>query len=270
MANPLTALSGDLLTSLTGNVQKAKLIIRSNTQSAASGAAARAGGSLSTAQIASQAGAALAGGSQAAASAASAASPASRELTVQYNPSSISFRAFAEATPLTTLQQNVDAGVPSQNTRPPSILMSVDLIFDQVNVKDAFMLEKLKVTTQDVTQLIMNKGLNKNVYTVQPQTNAFVGMLMSEATRTVTFQWMDLNFTGEVSEVQARYTMFSTSGRPIRSIVRLSLQQKLETAQAAQKWSAAFDRCFTPDGNKLYAGGKSKTEGLSNILNIGF
>ena len=267
MANPLTALSGDLLTSLTGNVQKAKLIIRSNTQSAASGAAARAGGSLSTAQIASQAGAALAGGSQAAASAAS---PASRELTVQYNPSSISFRAFAEATPLTTLQQNVDAGVPSQNTRPPSILMSVDLIFDQVNVKDAFMLEKLKVTTQDVTQLIMNKGLNKNVYTVQPQTNAFVGMLMSEATRTVTFQWMDLNFTGEVSEVQARYTMFSTSGRPIRSIVRLSLQQKLETAQAAQKWSAAFDRCFTPDGNKLYAGGKSKTEGLSNILNFGF
>ena len=134
-----------------------------------------------------------------------------------------------------------DAGVPSQNTRPPSILMSVDLIFDQVNVKDAFMLEKLKVTTQDVTQLIMNKGLNKNVYTVQPQTNAFVGMLMSEATRTVTFQWMDLNFTGEVSEVQARYTMFSTSGRPIRSIVRLSLQQKLETAQAAQKWSTAFD-----------------------------
>ena len=91
MANPLTALSGDLLTSLTGNVQKAKLIIRSNTQSAASGAAARAGGSLSTAQIASQAGAALAGGSQAAASAAS---PASRELTVQYNPSSISFRCL--------------------------------------------------------------------------------------------------------------------------------------------------------------------------------
>ena len=66
MANPFTALSGDLLTSLTGNVQKAKLIIRSNTQSAASGAAARVGGSLSTAQIASQAGAALAGGSQAA------------------------------------------------------------------------------------------------------------------------------------------------------------------------------------------------------------
>ena len=94
MANPLTALSGDLLTSLTGNVQKAKLIIRTNTQSAASGAAARAGGSLSTAQIASQAGAALTGGSQAAASAAS---PASRELTVQYNPSSSSFRAFAEA-----------------------------------------------------------------------------------------------------------------------------------------------------------------------------
>ena len=222
----LSALGSALTTNVLGITEKATLTIVTGSDSDASGAAGSAAGSVAGA--AAGAAGAAAGAASAAATAlgvgtaaASAAVPKTYRMTVQFNPSSISFHASTVDSPFQYLQQKSDSEIPLQGFRPPSISMSVMLIFDQVNVKDCFMMEKFKVSTQDIAQLAVNKGVNTTVYSVQKQTNAFVGMMLSDETRTVTFQWADLCFQGEVTKEREDYRMFSISSRPVRSQVWL-------------------------------------------------
>lgn len=256
--------TSDAKASITGKTSKALLLVET---APSTGTGAAGGNSLSD-----RASAALSGGVQAIAGAGAAAGQPGTgrvlQLPVQYNPSSISFRASTSDTEFRYLQQNMDPDIPAQHTQPASIVMSVRLIFEQINIKDCFMLEKFKVSTQDVAQLALNKGLNQKVYSVQTVTNAFIGMLMSEDTRTVTFQWAGMSFTGEVSEARAEYKMFSIQGRPVYSEVMLNLSQRLTDSGDEQMWNSAFDKCFTASGSAV-AGGKKVTEGLSNLLNIG-
>ena len=169
-------------------------------------------------------------------------------LEVQYNPSSLSINANAQAVPFSYLLKNTDNGIPNQDLRPPSITMSVQLVFDDMNVKDAFMAEKFRVTSvgdaiSTVSSLV--KNLAGDGYSVQPETNALVAMLMKDSTRLVTFQWGDMSFTGEVCQVQARYTMFSVSGQPIRSVVDLVIVQCITGSGDISQWENAFDKGFS-------------------------
>ena len=257
------AVGSAVKTNVLGITKKAILTIKQES-SAASASVPGAGGDASV--IASTA-AALSGGSAAASAAAGAA--ANYQLSVQYNPSSISFRAGADSIPFQYLQQNLDTGIPTQNTKPPSITMSVRLIFDQMNISDCFILEKYKHSTQDVAQLALNKGINTKVYSVRATTNAFIGMLMSEKTRNVVFQWADMCFAGEVTEVRAIYTMFSTTGRPVRSEVTLNISQRVEKDTDDDAWDQAFEKCFSATGENI-AGGKSNSEQIGSIFNFSF
>jgi hypothetical protein len=109
--------------------------------------------------------------------------------------------------------KNLENEVPNQMVAPPRIVMSVDLIFDAVNLKDSFMFEKLRFSVGDefsmVAALLKERG-----YTVQPQTNGIIAAMLREGTRQVTFKWADMSFTGYLQEASARYTMFSVSGKP--------------------------------------------------------
>lgn len=261
MAISAGSLASSLATNLTGSTKKAILLVRQQ-NSAASSSVPGAGGDKA---VKAGAGLALTGG--AASLASGAGSLTNYQLSVQYNPSSISFRAGAQPIPFQYLQQNLDPSIPAQNTKPPSITMSVRLIFDQMNVKDCFMLEKFKVSTQDVAQLAVNKGVNTKVYSVRTVTNAFLGMLMSETTRNVTFQWADTSFSGEVTEARAIYTMFSISGRPVRSEVTINISQRLENDKDGDVWDQAFEKCFSATGQAV-AGGKSAGEMVTNLVNI--
>ena len=267
----LSALGSALTTNVFGITEKATLTIVTGSDSDASGAAGSAAGSVAGAAAGAAGAAAGAAGAAATAlgvgtAAASAAVPKTYRMTVQFNPSSISFHASTVDSPFQYLQQKSDSEIPLQGFRPPSISMSVMLIFDQVNVKDCFMMEKFKVSTQDIAQLAVNKGVNTTVYSVQKQTNAFVGMMLSDETRTVTFQWADLCFKGEVTEVRADYTMFSISGRPVRSQVRLNLSQRLDKKTDYNDWNKAFEACFPESSGEF--GGKSVTEQITNLVNI--
>ena len=96
-----------------------------------------------------------------------------------------------------------------------------------------------------------------------------IGMIMRKSTRLVTFQWSEMSFTGEVTEVHADYTMFSVSGRPVRSQVRINISQRVDSGSDSQYWNKAFDKCFGSQNVSAISGGKSQMEGLSNLLNIG-
>lgn len=191
-------------------------------------------------------------------------------LQVQYNPSSISIQANAQPQPTTYLQQHLDSGVPNSLDRPPSVVLSTELVFDAVHNKDAFMLEKFRLSLGDLVQTGTGiAGAVKGSFSVQKQTNGLIGMIMRDSTRNVTFKWADMAFTGEVMEVQAKYTMFSVSGKPVRSVVRLNITQKVDSKADMKYWDKAFDNCFGDDSGSGGAGGKS-ADMAGNLLNVRF
>lgn len=189
-------------------------------------------------------------------------------MQVQYNPTSLSIQANAEAIPFTYLQQNIDSGIPNQSPRPPMVVLSVDLIFDAMNPKDAFMAEKFSLSTGGTVSSAASgiQTAKGGGYTVQPQTDGLIAALMRPSTRVVTFRWADMAFTGQLIEVQAEYTMFSVSGKPIRSKVRMNIAQQVESDADIQYWNKVLDTTFSGNGE---AGGKDMGQTLGNLLNLG-
>lgn len=189
-------------------------------------------------------------------------------LEVQYNPSSIVIQANADSVCFRHLQQNMDDSIPNSMTRPPSVVMSVELFFDDMDLADSFMVEKFTsgVSAQTVSNVV--GALSGKVHSVQSKINAFIGLMQDDLTRVITFQWADMSFTGEVTEVQARYTMFSTSGRPVRGSVRLNITQQVESKAGFEYWDKAFDK-FLPQDSTIN-NGKSVLDKAQNLINIGF
>ena len=191
----------------------------------------------------------------------------SHVMQVQYNPSSLAIQATAESVPFSCLQQNIDAGIPNQNPRPPMVVLAVELIFDAVNPQDAFMMDKTRLSAgtiaSDVSGIVQN--VKHGGYTVQPQTEGLVAALMRPGTRTVTFRWADMAFTGEIFEVQAEYTMFSVSGKPIRSKVRMNIAQKVESDADFQYWDRALNEMFKTSQTVEMKGLGQKAGNLLNL-----
>lgn len=192
-------------------------------------------------------------------------------LPVQYNPSSLSVQANASSIPVQYLQQNIDNGIPNQNFRPPSVVLTVDLVFDAMNIYDAFMFEKANITPNNALRFgkaIAQSKMTREGFSVQPQTNALLACLMRQSTRSVIFQWADMTFAGDVTEVSASYKMFSVSGKPIRSFVKMNITQKVNGEANHSYWNKAFDNCFGDMLSTGEAGGKSMLEKTGNLLNI--
>ena len=242
-----------------GSVQKALLIIHKEDAS-----------QISSAQVAVTTANAL----RNAASGLSATSAALRQrglqtsvMQVQYNPTSLSIQANAETIPFTYLQQNIDSGIPNQSPRPPMVVLSVELVFDAMNPKDAFMAEKFSLSAGGAVSSIAGAAkAAQGGYTVQPQTDGLLAALMRPNTRVVTFRWADMAFTGQLIEVQAEYTMFSVSGKPIRSKVRMNIAQQVESNADLQYWDQVLNRRFEESNT---VDGKSAAQTMGNLLNLG-
>lgn len=253
------SLASTLADSALGSVQKALLIIHKLDAS-----------QIDSSQVAASAANALQGaaaGMAATSAAMQGAGMNTSVMKVQYNPTSLSIQANAEAIPFTYLQQNIDSGVPNQSPRPPMVVLSVDLIFDAMNPKDAFMAEKFSLSTGGIVSSVAGAAqAAKGGYTVQPQTDGLIAALMRPSTRVVTFRWADMAFTGQLIEVQAEYTMFSVSGKPVRSKVRMNIAQQVESDADIQYWDKVLDTTFSGNGE---AGGKDMGQKLGNLLNLG-
>lgn len=170
-------------------------------------------------------------------------------LQVQYNPSTLELHGNAENIPYIQIQQSMDAGVPSQKERPPMVSLTVELYFDAMNPRDAFMFDKLRLSAGDAVSTVNRvKQAAKGGYTVQHQTNGLIAAVLRPETRIVTFAWGDMAFTGILFEMQADYTMFSPSGKPVRSKVRLSIAQQVDAKVDCDYWDKALDRVFNENG----------------------
>ncbi len=193
-----------------------------------------------------------------------------RVFSVQFNPSSLSVYATTlEIGKRNTLRSPED-GTQHEHTDSviaPTVEMSVDLIFDHVEVSDAFMADKLRLglvnTVAAAASAIANKG--KKVNTVKKEVEGLIAALRDNRTRSVAFVWADFVFRGKLKSVNADYTMFSTSGRPIRAKVSLRLMQT-QTEVSRASWQKEFEEAF---GAAAAASWADKARAATNVINIG-
>lgn len=166
-------------------------------------------------------------------------------MEVQYNPTSIRMQTT------TGMQTDYGGGATGnmsnsmivQNNVPTSTTMSVQLVFDEVNIFDAFMVNNVNSPVGSAAQAV-GYFVGKE-HTVQPQIEGILSLLTMDATRHVVFYWSKMSFRGELTSVQANYTMFNKSGDPIRGVVNLSIRQGEQPGIYDQDcWDKAYDNMF--------------------------
>lgn len=152
--------------------------------------------------------------------------------------------------------------------------LAFKVIFDQVNSHDAFMADKLRLTSG--TDILNTITMFCNTYSVQGDVDGLLAITTQPVTRRVIFCFGRMFFSGEVEAVTARYTMFSPSGRPVAAEVDFSIRQsrncQVKTTQAElnQYDNGYWDRAVEDFFGK--AGEDSKIDlrpfGLGNLLNL--
>jgi hypothetical protein len=150
----------------------------------------------------------------------------------------------------------------------PEIFLTVPLVFDEMNIADAFTMDKFNTSASSLaknigTGIAKAKGAS---WTVQPVVEGFLGALRYNNTRDVKFSWGEFELIGLLNQFNAEYTMFSPAGNPIRA--KVSLRIKLDSG-VNTKWrreALAFMRL--PGGKDVDL--STLSDKLSNVLNIGF
>lgn len=194
-------------------------------------------------------------------------------LEVQYNPSSISMSTQA-GKQVQYSGGSLGQGGANQITQivqPVSTTMSFQLVFDDMNPQDAFVLENMAPTagnlvsgTADVARKV------RGAYSVQAQMDGLMSLLTQPVTRKVIFYWAKMCFQGELVSVSSRYTMFNKDGNPIRGMVDLTIRQGDESGFDVAYWDEAFTRTFGDPGTDQISGkmGMATKAMQNNLLNI--
>lgn len=171
-------------------------------------------------------------------------------MQVQYNPSSISMSAIAGSYAYDYKMGAGDKGgsqttLVENNNVPAQINMSVELLFDDMNANECF---------RGVTVRSQAQSMARD-HSVQTQVEGLIALTTRKSTRKVIFHWADMTFVGEILNVQARYTMFSIGGDPVRASVRLTMSDTsadMDTDRSSNMsddyWQKAFDNAFGKQG----------------------
>ncbi len=196
-------------------------------------------------------------------------------LEVQYNPSSIYLETVA-GTQMNFSPVNMgDASTNQlrQNYEPEATTMSVQLLFDAVNVYDSFMMSNMALTAGNAVSTVMDLAHSgERKYTVKPQMDGIMSLLTRTYTRHVLFFWAKMCFQGELSSVSSHYTMFNTVGNPVRGEIRLTIRQSQDPAAKYENsyWEKAFTKAFGESNVSTFTKSAGRSAGVLNnsILNL--
>lgn len=192
-------------------------------------------------------------------------------LEVQYNPSSIHMSTVAGRQ---VYYQGGNAGSLSDNQatqvyEPVSTTIGFQLVFDDMNPKDAFMVNSFGLNGSVASSI---SNLATETYSVKKQIDGLMALLVSDASRQVVFFWSKMSFRGEVTNINSRYTMFNPKGYPIRGVVEMTIRQGsgsdgqgYDYRYEDQYWNKAIDKVF-----KDQAEAKSTFDQITqnNFLNL--
>ena len=111
--------------------------------------------------------------------------------------------------------------------------MRFKLIFDQVNIQDAFFADKFTLSQTNIVKGVgsaVKKGIGKATdkakqghWTVQTEVEALTAIVRDPNKRLARFVWGDMAYEGVINHVNAEYVMFNVNGEPIRAFVNISM-----------------------------------------------
>lgn len=191
---------------------------------------------------------------------------------VQFNPESI--RLYSGNGRLQSMDRK-DGGIDNRLhivNLSGKTKLSFELVFDDVDNIDAFMLENLTPNVGNVASkagdMITHAG--GDGHSVRKQMDAFLSLLSTFETQQVVFCWARMSFRGTLTSVGNTFTMFNKYGNPVRGVMRLEITQEMtptnELKYEDSVWDDAFHRKFVEGAANV----KSTAEKLmnNNILNI--
>lgn len=194
-----------------------------------------------------------------------------RILNVQFNPSELTLNASAVP------KKQEDSTSDKSRTmavEDPKLNLTTTLYFDDMDTYDAFMWDKFTLGLSAQTAANIGKGVldakgQAPIRSVQGQVESLVAALRNPFTRLITFRWADFCFVGQLNTVRANYTMFSTSGRPIRAAVLLRIQHELDPVML-NGWYDDFDKVFgnDVDGQPRISNLVNPEQTSANLLNM--
>lgn len=259
------SIGSDLKSSLTGNIETALLVIHDYRDTAAMlekrkasqqdilGAMQDVRSKMTAARLSDEAPHAYPGSTD-------------RILQVQFNPSQLNLYASASMNYRKDSDSGQSKSIAAEDTR--NMTLTVRLLFDDMDTYDSFMWERF---TAGMTAKGVSNGINagrtlagkEKVHSVQWRVESLVAALRNPYTRTISFRWADFSFIGQISAIQANYTMFSTSGRPVRAEVMLRINHEMDP-NMLKHWYDNFDTVFGGDSSTLVR----KEQNYNSLINL--
>lgn len=194
-------------------------------------------------------------------------------LLVKYNPSRLRISSHG-GSQLVSGFGGDNSRIQVQSGEPAEVVLQVELIFDEVLAKDAFMWDKFSDLSIGGAVSSVS-GVVKNVkgdgYTVQNQIEGLLGLVTRHETKQVLFAWGDTIFAGEVIMIDAKYTMFNPLGHPVRGVVNLQIGefQDSDLSRIGSKIidNDYWDNCYKEmlKTNSVF---KKIQGGVGNLINL--
>ncbi len=204
---------------------------------------------------------------------------------VQFNPEEISINGYGgEEMPIQSYRPNPNdpkdkqqgQEKDKQQVKPPPIQgshmaapdtridMNFRLVFDKVNIQDAFFADKFTLSQTNIVKGVgtaIKKGVTGSTYSVQPEVEALTAIVRDHKKRLARFYWGDMSYEGVINHVNAEYAMFNVNGEPIRAFVQISM-----TLYDAEVSGANTD-IWKEEYNKDFGALKNPVKGIA--ANIG-
>lgn len=189
-----------------------------------------------------------------------------RIMQVKFNPSQLTINASA-----THLSKKNAEGPESRtiSVKQANLNLTVMLFFDDMDTYDSFMWDKYVAGLSAAEGLagagktVKRLAGRSKVHSVQPEVESLIAALRNPYTRLISFCWNDFTFTGSLNTVQAKYTMFSSSGRPVRAQVLLRILHNMK-GSLLDGWYKSFDEAFGGETIDLVRAGQK----VGNLLNL--
>lgn len=186
--------------------------------------------------------------------------PVKHYYQVQFNPSSLSIRTRGNAFDLANVTP--DGSNITEIIDTPPLILSFTLHFDAMVQGDCFMGDTL--STGVSSQTAMNLVNSKNA-SVLPQMSGLIAALNNPKNREIAFCWGKFHFEGLLDSVTAKYTMFSTTGNPVRGEANVKLSLIRDIA-VLERWKESYVTAFGGTGiRNVSATGSS----LGSLINLG-
>ncbi len=206
--------------------------------------------------------------------------------TVQFNPAELSISGSGGGF---VRQQNYIEGAASSidyQAMKTNVTMSCKLIFDESDPIGSFSPLSWPGGAFGVTEMnpvTLGKDFYKaaksvkNATKVRTEVSAFLAAVRNEYCQRVGFSWGENHYEGDVNNVRAQYTMFNTSGEPVRAVVNFSMlminpNDPAQTNSAAEllntPWLKAYRKMFSVTGQNPVTRLSTEQNSLGSILNL--